>query len=79
MTKKENWIDKEDESKEKKNLLDKQLEFGKTRTTMRKNLFKTLLHNAEIESIGKILPCSFETDLTKYGHFYKKTDVHQNS
>jgi hypothetical protein len=70
-------IDKEDEFKGKKNLLDKQLEteLAKHEQQREKFIQDIGFHNAEIESIGKIL-AGFETDFTAFDTF-KKTDVHQ--
>jgi hypothetical protein len=70
-------IDKEDEFKGKKNLLDKQLgtELAKHEQQREKFIQDIGFHNAEIESIGKIL-LGFETDFTAFDTF-TKTDVHQ--
>jgi hypothetical protein len=70
-------LDKEDEFKGKKNLLDKQLEteLAKHKQQREKFIQDIGLHNAEIESIGKIL-AGFETDLIAFDTF-TKTDVFQ--
>ena len=70
-------LDKEDEFKGKKNLLDKQLEteLAKHEQQREKFIQDIGLHNSEIESIGKTL-AGFETDLTAFDTF-TKTDVYQ--
>jgi hypothetical protein len=70
-------FDKEDEFKGKKNLLDKQLEteLAKHKQQREKFIQDIGLHNAEIESIGKIL-AGFENDLIAFDTF-TKTDVYQ--
>jgi hypothetical protein len=70
-------FDKEDEFKSKKHLFDKQLEteLAKHKQQQDKYIQDIGLHNAEIESIKKIL-AGFETDLTAFGTF-KKTEVYQ--
>lgn len=70
-------LDKEDEFKGKKNLLDKQLEteLAKHKQQREKFIQDIGLHNAEIESIGKSL-AGFGTDLTAFDTF-TKTDVYQ--
>lgn len=70
-------IDKEDEFKGKKNLLDKQLEteLAKHKQQREKFIQDIGFHNVEIESIEKTL-AGFETDLTAFDTF-TKTDVYQ--
>lgn len=70
-------FDKEDEFKGSKNLLDKQLEteLAKYKQQQEKLAQDIGFHNAEIESIGKIL-AGFEIDLTVFNTF-TKTDVYQ--
>lgn len=70
-------LDKEDEFKGKKNLLDKQLEteLAKHKQQQEKFIQDIGLHNAEIESIGKTL-AGFDTDITTFDTF-TKTDVYQ--
>jgi hypothetical protein len=70
-------FDKEDEFKGKKTLFEKQLEteLGKHKQQQEKFIQDIGLHNAEIESIGKML-AGFETDLTAFNTF-TKTEVYQ--
>jgi hypothetical protein len=70
-------LDKEDEFKGKKNLLDKQLEteLAKHKQQREKFIQDIGLINVEIESIEKTL-AGFETDLTAFDTF-TKTDVYQ--
>lgn len=70
-------LDKEDEFKGKKNLLDKQLEteLAKHKQQREKFIQDIGLHNIAIESIAKTL-AGFETDLTAFDTF-TKTDIYQ--
>ena len=70
-------FDKEDEFKSKKNLFDKQLEteLAKHKQQQEKFIQDIGLHNAEIESIGKIL-AGFDIDLVAFDTF-TKTDIYQ--
>ena len=70
-------IDKEDEFKGKKTLLDKQLEteLAKHEQQRQKIIQDIVFHTTEIESIRKTL-AGFETDLTAFDTF-TKTDVYQ--
>jgi hypothetical protein len=70
-------FDKEDEFKGKKSLFEKQLEteLAKHKQQQEKFIQDIMLHNAEIESIGKTLT-GFDNDLTAFDTF-TKTDVYQ--
>lgn len=70
-------FDKEDDFKSKKSLFEKQLEteLAKHKQQQEKFIHEIGLHNAGIDSIGKILS-GFETDLTAFNNF-TKTDVYQ--
>ncbi len=74
---KRDLFDKEDEFKGKKTLFEKQLEteLAKHKQQQEKFIQDIGLHNAEIESIGKILT-GFDNDLTAFDNF-TKTDVYQ--